>query len=117
LYLARRLPEDGLWLWLGHVSDHALSHHRVVLAALCRSRRPPRSEEARMKRHRPVLSILFWLVSSLITLFPIYWMFIVSAKSRVELFGAPNFIIKTFFSENYIRTLTDPTFQKYMFNS
>lgn len=70
-----------------------------------------------MKRHRPVLSILFWLVSSLITLFPIYWMFIVSAKSRVELFGAPNFIIKTFFSENYIRTLTDPTFQKYMFNS
>jgi multiple sugar transport system permease protein len=70
-----------------------------------------------MKRHHPSLSILFWLVSSLVTLFPIYWMFIVSAKSRVELFGAPNFIIKTFFSENYIKTLTDPTFQKYMFNS
>ncbi|WP_018183214.1 carbohydrate ABC transporter permease [Kaistia granuli] len=70
-----------------------------------------------MTRNRPFLSILFWLVSSLVTLFPIYWMFIVSAKSRVELFGAPNFIIKTFFSENYIKTLTDPTFQKYMFNS
>jgi ABC-type glycerol-3-phosphate transport system permease component len=70
-----------------------------------------------MNRPRPGLSILFWLVSSLVTLFPIYWMFVVSAKSRVELFGAPNFIIKTFFSENYIKTLTDPTFQKYMINS
>jgi ABC-type glycerol-3-phosphate transport system permease component len=70
-----------------------------------------------MTRPRPLLSILFWTVSSLVTLFPIYWMFVVSAKSRVELFGAPTFIIKTFFSENYIKTLTDPTFQKYMFNS
>ena len=70
-----------------------------------------------MTRQRPLLSILFWTVSSLVTLFPIYWMFIVSAKSRVELFGKPNFIITTFFSENYIKTLTDPTFQKYMFNS
>ena len=70
-----------------------------------------------MTRQRPLLSILFWTVSSLVTLFPIYWMFIVSAKSRVELFGQPNFIIKTFFSENYIKTLTDPNFQKYMFNS
>ncbi|HEV7285385.1 MULTISPECIES: carbohydrate ABC transporter permease [Kaistia] len=70
-----------------------------------------------MTRPRPLLSILFWTVSSLVTLFPIYWMFIVSAKSRVELFGKPNFIITTFFSENYIKTLTDPTFQKYMFNS
>jgi ABC-type glycerol-3-phosphate transport system permease component len=70
-----------------------------------------------MTRQRPLLSILFWTVSSLVTLFPIYWMFVVSAKSRVELFGAPTFLIKTFFSENYIKTLTDPNFQKYMFNS
>ena len=70
-----------------------------------------------MTRQRPLLSILFWTVSSLVTLFPIYWMFVVSAKSRVELFGKPNFFITTFFSENYIKTLTDPTFQKYMFNS
>ena len=70
-----------------------------------------------MRRQRPWLSIAFWAVASLVTLFPIYWMFVVSAKSRVELFGKPTFIIRTFFSENYTKTLTDPNFQGYMFNS
>lgn len=63
------------------------------------------------------LTFVFWIVASLITLFPIYWMFVVSAKSRVELFGAPNFIIRSFFVENYTATLTNPTFQRYMVNS
>jgi len=63
------------------------------------------------------LSFAFWIVASLVTLFPIYWMFVVSAKSRVELFGAPNFIIHSFFMENYTATLTNPTFQRYMINS
>jgi ABC-type glycerol-3-phosphate transport system permease component len=59
----------------------------------------------------------FWIVASLVTLFPIYWMFVVSAKSRVELFGKPNFIIRSFFLENYTDTLTNPAFQHYMLNS
>lgn len=54
---------------------------------------------------------------SVVTLFPIYWMFVVSAKSRVELFGRPNFIIRSFFAENYLSTLTNPSFQNYMINS
>ena len=70
-----------------------------------------------MRRQRPWLSITFWVVASLVTLFPIYWMFVVSAKSRVELFGKPTFIIRSFFSENYTNTLTNPSFQGYMFNS
>ena len=70
-----------------------------------------------MHKPHPVLSLMFWLCVSVITLFPIYWMFVVSAKSRVELFGAPNFIVRSFFAENYISTLTNPTFQKYMINS
>jgi multiple sugar transport system permease protein len=70
-----------------------------------------------MRKPHPVLSLIFWLCVSVITLFPIYWMFVVSAKSRVELFGAPNFIVRSFFAENYISTLTNPTFQKYMINS
>ena len=70
-----------------------------------------------MRRQRPWLSIAFWTVASLVTLFPIYWMFVVSAKSRVELFGKPTFIIRTFFSENYTNTLTNPAFQGYMLNS
>jgi ABC-type glycerol-3-phosphate transport system permease component len=70
-----------------------------------------------MRKPHPILSMLFWIGASLVTLFPIYWMFVVSAKSRVELFGRPNFIIRSFFVENYISTLTNPTFQKYMINS
>jgi ABC-type glycerol-3-phosphate transport system permease component len=70
-----------------------------------------------MRPQRPWLSILFWSVTSLVTLFPIYWMFVVSAKSRVELFGKPTFIIRSFFSENYTNTLTNPSFQGYMINS
>ncbi|WP_181705551.1 carbohydrate ABC transporter permease [Chthonobacter rhizosphaerae] len=70
-----------------------------------------------MRRNRPIVSILFWTVSSLITLLPIYWMFIVSAKSRVQLFGSPSFLLTSFFTENYINTLRDPAFQRYMINS
>ncbi|MBQ0818677.1 hypothetical protein KBI52_00045, partial [Microvirga sp. HBU67558] len=53
-------------------------------------------------------SILFWIIASLITLLPIYWMFAVSAKSRVQLFGSPSFLISSFFTENYTSTLSDP---------
>ena len=70
-----------------------------------------------MRKERPWLTFLFWCIASLVTLFPIYWMFVVSAKSRVELFGRPTFIIRSFFSENYTKTLMDPTFQGYMINS
>ncbi len=62
-------------------------------------------------------SILFWTLSSVITLLPIYWMFAVSAKSRVQLFGSPSFLISSFFTENYTSTLSDPAFQRYMMNS
>jgi multiple sugar transport system permease protein len=62
-------------------------------------------------------SILFWIIASLITLLPIYWMFVVSAKSRVQLFGSPSFLISSFFTENYTGTLSDPAFQRYMINS
>jgi multiple sugar transport system permease protein len=56
-------------------------------------------------------NVLFWVFASIVTLLPIYWMFVVSAKSRVELFGAPNFIIRSFFWENYTATLSNPAFQ------
>jgi len=70
-----------------------------------------------MHAHRRWTQLAFWIAASLVTLFPIYWMFVVSAKSRVELFGRPNFIIRTFFLQNYTDTLTNPAFQKYMLNS
>ena len=48
-----------------------------------------------MRGHSKTTQIAFWVAASMVTLFPIYWMFVVSAKSRVELFGKPNFIIKS----------------------
>ncbi|MBA3519758.1 MAG: carbohydrate ABC transporter permease, partial [Rhizobiales bacterium] len=70
-----------------------------------------------MQAPRRWTQFLFWIAASLVTLFPIYWMFVVSAKSRVELFGAPNFLIRTFFWENYTATLSSPAFRQYMINS
>jgi ABC-type glycerol-3-phosphate transport system permease component len=58
-----------------------------------------------------------WCVLTLVTLFPIYWMFLVSGKSRVELFGRPSFLIDSFHLPNYTEVLSDPAFQGYMINS
>ena len=58
-----------------------------------------------------------WITMTLITLIPIYWMFVVSARSRVELFGAARLIQTTFFAENYTKPLSNPVFQRYLINS
>ncbi|MFN8456982.1 MAG: carbohydrate ABC transporter permease [Anaerolineae bacterium] len=58
-----------------------------------------------------------WIVATIVVLFPIYWMFVVSARSRVELFGSTSIIQTTFFAENYTKPLSNPVFQRYMMNS
>ncbi|MBW7881093.1 MAG: carbohydrate ABC transporter permease [Caldilineaceae bacterium] len=58
-----------------------------------------------------------WIAISLFTLLPIYWMIVVSARSRVQLFDAPTLLISSFFSQNYLKPLTDPVFQRYLTNS
>jgi ABC-type glycerol-3-phosphate transport system permease component len=68
-------------------------------------------------RNRWLASLLFWIAASFVTLFPIYWMFVVSARSRVELFGKPTFVIRKFFTENYTNALSDASFQQYLINS
>ncbi len=69
------------------------------------------------KKFETVGVYLIWIIASIITLFPIYWLFVVSARSRVELFGSASLIQTTFFAENYTKPLFDPTFQQYMLNS
>ena len=59
----------------------------------------------------------FWVLMTLLTLVPIWWMFVVSMRSRVELFSRPNLAISRLFIENYSNVLTDSTFQRYMTNS
>ena len=57
-----------------------------------------------MRRQRPWLSFAFWIGASLVTLFPIYWMFVISAKSRVELFGMPSFLLTSLLQRELHRT-------------
>lgn len=70
-----------------------------------------------MRKPNIFVSLALWIVLSLITLTPIYWLFVVSAKSRVDLFGSPSFLLSSFYPDNYANTLSDPGFQKYMLNS
>lgn len=58
-----------------------------------------------------------WIISSLATLLPIYWMIVVSARSRVELFDRPNLLIQSFHAPNYLNVIENTAFQGYMFNS
>ena len=58
-----------------------------------------------------------WTFMVVFTLLPIYWMFVVSARSRVELFDKPTVFINSFYVQNYIQPLTDPVFQRYLINS
>ncbi len=66
---------------------------------------------------RYVSTYSFWVFMTALTLIPIWWMFVVSMRSRVELFSRPNLAISRFFLENYSNVLTDSAFQRYMTNS
>ncbi|HXF60168.1 MAG TPA: carbohydrate ABC transporter permease [Caldilineaceae bacterium] len=58
-----------------------------------------------------------WIGLTLVTLLPIYWMVVISARSRVELFSVGRFFQTSFYAQNYIEPLTNPTFQRYLTNS
>jgi multiple sugar transport system permease protein len=58
-----------------------------------------------------------WSLATIFTVVPVWWMIVVSARSRVELFNAPTLLIESFFSQNYTNVITDRVFQGYMLNS
>jgi multiple sugar transport system permease protein len=64
-----------------------------------------------------VPTYMIWVVATLITIVPIWWMIVVSARSRVELFDRPDFIIRSFYVQNYTNIIEDTTFRGYMLNS
>lgn len=65
----------------------------------------------------PILTYLVWTLLTLMTLFPIYWMFLVSTRSRVELFGNFRLYPTGFFVENFIRPLFKDVYGRYLLNS
>lgn len=60
---------------------------------------------------------LLWIFMSIVTLLPIYWMFVVSARSRVELFSPGKIWQSTFYVQNYTNPLSKSSFQGYLTNS
>ena len=70
-----------------------------------------------MKRRNPWLATLFWIVVSFVTLFPIYWLFVISVKPAVDLFSTPSIILTDVYWQNYIDVWNDETLRGYMVNS
>jgi ABC-type glycerol-3-phosphate transport system permease component len=70
-----------------------------------------------MRPGNPVLSLLLWLVISFATLFPIYWLFVISVKPPVDLFTTPSLILDRAYWDNYAEVFTDETLRRYMMNS
>lgn len=70
-----------------------------------------------MKKKNPWLYMLFWIGVSFLTLFPIYWLFVISVKPAVELFSTPEVILTSAYWDNYVNVLTDRTLREYMVNS
>lgn len=70
-----------------------------------------------MRHRRPWLMALVWILISFVTLFPIYWLFVISVKPAVELFTTPEIILRTAYWQNYIDVLNDSTLRGYMVNS
>lgn len=70
-----------------------------------------------MPTKRPILSILLWTILSVATLFPIYWLFVISVKPAVDLFTTPSLFLDTIYWKNYVGVLGNETLQRYMTNS
>jgi glycerol transport system permease protein len=73
------------------------------------------------RRLRKILSYtpsyVVWFFATIFTVIPVWWMIVVSARSRVELFNAPTLLIHSFFVQNYTNVINSRVFQGYMINS
>ena len=70
-----------------------------------------------MRESNRWLYVLLWILLSFATLFPIYWLFVISVKPAVELFTTPEVILRSFYWKNYVDVLHDETLRRYMMNS
>ncbi|TCU07782.1 carbohydrate ABC transporter permease [Rhizobium sullae] len=70
-----------------------------------------------MQGRNPLLYVALWLLLSLLTLFPIYWLFIISVKPAVDLFTTPSLFLDVIYWKNYVNVLGNETLRGYMLNS
>ena len=79
--------------------------HGAGCSTSASSRRATARRTEPMQRRRPWLTVLLWMLLSLLTLFPIYWLFVISVKPAVELFTTPERDPRTFYWKNYVKVL------------
>lgn len=61
--------------------------------------------------------LALWLALSFATLFPIYWLFVISVTPAVDLFSTPSVFISKALWTNYQEVFADETLRRYMLNS
>jgi len=69
------------------------------------------------ERTEKILVYIVVVLLTLVTLFPIYWMFLTSLKGKAEVYSAPQFIPRKFNFSNYIRPFLDGPMGGYLLNS
>ncbi len=69
------------------------------------------------KTLRLVLVYLVCILIAAFTLFPIYWMFVVSARTKLEVFSGPKLIQTSFYAFNYYRPFFRDIYGRYLVNS
>ncbi len=70
-----------------------------------------------MKPRSPWPAVLMWTLLSFFTLFPIYWLFVISVKPSIELFSTPSLLLTSINWDNYVNFLQSETLRGYMLNS
>jgi ABC-type glycerol-3-phosphate transport system permease component len=70
-----------------------------------------------MRSGNPLLYLALWFFLSLLTLFPIYWLFVISVKPAVDLFTTPSVILDAIYWKNYVNVINNETLRGYMINS
>ena len=74
-------------------------------------------QAAAKKKLRLFFIYVLCILIAIITLFPIYWTFVVSVQSKLEIFSGPNFFPPSFHSENYTRPFFQDVYGRYLVNS
>ncbi|MEN3184558.1 MAG: carbohydrate ABC transporter permease [Atribacterota bacterium] len=69
------------------------------------------------KTLRLVLVYVVCILIAVFTLFPIYWMFVVSARTKLEVFSGPRLIQTSFYAFNYYRPFFRDVYGRYLVNS
>lgn len=69
------------------------------------------------ERFKKVFTYFAVIILTIITLFPIYWMFMTSLKGKSEVYGAPTFLPTSFNFSNYIEPFLNGSMGGYLLNS